>query len=145
MLETSFIKKNIETQGKSPLRYINKKGIELYKCDHRKGQKDFIQIQNKKTVNKIQEERQIRLLERIYDSYNSSDEDNDSKLMKDLKLQYHNSLQELARAQNTIDSLRFGISKSQTDLNEISSKVSANYFNLLYISVFQSFFFINPL
>jgi hypothetical protein len=43
--------------------------------------------------------------------------------MRDLKSQYHNSLQELAKAQNTIDSLRFGISKSQTDLNETSFKV----------------------
>jgi len=50
-LETSFIKKNIETQGKSPLRYIEKKGIELYKCDHRKREKDY--NQNKKPINKI--------------------------------------------------------------------------------------------
>ena len=124
-LNTSFILKNILTQGKAPKRYKEKNGIQLYKCDHTKRKREYDQKINKQPINKIQEERQMRLLERLYHADNSSsDDDRDSKL-RDLKSQYQSSLIELARAHNTIDSLRFGISKSHNDLNEaVTSKVN---------------------
>jgi hypothetical protein len=106
--QSSFIKKNIKTQGKVKTRYIEK--TPLYKCDHRSRPKDY-EKSNKKNFDKIQEERELRSLERIY--HVDSSDDDDSKL-RDLKNQYLISLQELAKAQNTIDALRFGNRQPQS-------------------------------
>ena len=78
----------------------------------------------KKAMDKIQEERELRLLEKkVYNIESSDDDDEDSKF-KDLKSQYENSLEELARAHNTIDSLRFGIKKEEVFKSELKIMLS---------------------
>ena len=75
-------------------------------------------------MDKIQEERELRLLEKkVYNIESSDDDDEDSKF-KDLKSQYENSLEELARAHNTIDSLRFGIKKEEVFKSELKIMLS---------------------
>lgn len=124
--DESFIKKNIKTQGKAPKRYIEKDGVSLYKCDHKHGRhKQECENRNKNEkkqkirVDKLKQETEMKELEKKLYKMDSSDED-DLKL-KHLKSKYIMSLEELAKAQNMIDSLRFSSNRdsSNFDANEL--------------------------